>query len=54
MGFGLNDRSWLEPDDGEPEKCRDCDEWEECPSRCGWGWCALLGEFTEGGEPCDM
>lgn len=53
MGFGLNDESWLEPEEGE-ERCRDCEEWEECPSRCGWGWCRLLGQFTEGGAECDM
>lgn len=53
MGFGLTDETWIEPDEGVGY-CRDCDSWEECPSKCGWGWCPILGEFTEEGGSCDM
>lgn len=52
MSFGLNDESWVEPDDPVPVKCRDCEDWVECPAECGWGWCTTNGEFTREQDEC--
>lgn len=53
MSFGLRDEDWVEPEDPEPIKCRDCDEWGRCPGDCGYGWCRLNGEFTREDDGCD-
>lgn len=54
MSFGLRDEDWVDPDDPEPIKCRDCDCWAECPCGCGWGWCTdNRCEFTKEDDGCE-
>ncbi len=54
MSFGLRDEDWVEPDETESIKCRDCEYWAECPCGCGYGWCTdSRCEFTKEDDGCE-
>lgn len=48
MSFGYYDKDWVEPDDEQPIKCEDCDNYVACECGCGWGWCSDIGDFVKG------
>lgn len=54
MSFGLRDEDWIEPDPVQAVKCRECDDWDECPCGCGYGWCFANKEFTHEDEECEQ
>lgn len=53
MSFGLNDKTWVDPDDEREVICDYCVSFEPCPCGCGEGWCETFKQFVDGDEFAD-
>lgn len=51
MGFGIEDKDWIDPPDEEVE-CWSCPDWVQCPMDRKWGWCRQCGDFTRDDDGC--
>lgn len=52
MSFGLDDKTWVDPDDDCTYICANCDHWRECPRKPDIGWCLYWDDFTDHDETC--
>lgn len=52
MSFGYRDRDWIDPPEEPTFRAThsDCTHFNECPGKCGNGWCDDIGEFVDGTE----
>ena len=52
MSFGVEDKDWVDPDDEEPTKCRDCSNWDPCPCCGESGFCSVRGDWFDTDDGC--